>query len=126
MPFREYYTIDRSPQEIRELWDWAKSECSGLIEHENPYAMGVSAAMSYLMGETNERPQDYKGVFNLRNVLRQTAQAEQAGSGVQPCLNQSAHYDSEPLGPGNPKGFFYKAPLGTGDVSKQECSSGQV
>ena len=45
MATREYYTVDRSPQEVRNLWDWAIKECKGKIEHENPYAMGVLAAM---------------------------------------------------------------------------------
>jgi len=83
MPFREYYTVDRSPQEIRDLWDWAQNECSGLIEHENPYAMGVCAAMNYLMGETEERPQDYKGVFSLQNVLRQSDASGDSGKTAQ-------------------------------------------
>ena len=117
MPFREYYTVDRSPQEIRDLWDWAQNECSGLVEHENPYAMGVCAAMNYLMGETEERPQDYKGVFSLQNVLRQTKQTEQICGGIQSGLNQSADDSSESLGSGNPKCLLYKASLLAGDVS---------
>ena len=117
MPGREYYTIDRSPREIKELWDWAQEECTGLIEHENPYAMGVCAAMNYLMGETEERPQDYKGLFTLQNVLRQAKQAEQVGGGVQSGLDQTAGYGGERIGSGNPKCLLYKAPLLSGDIS---------
>lgn len=59
MPIREYYTVERSPREVADLWDWAIDECAGKLEHENPYAMGVLACMEYLMGETEQRPQDY-------------------------------------------------------------------
>ena len=32
---REYYTVDRSPRELKDLWDWATKECRGKIEHES-------------------------------------------------------------------------------------------
>ena len=105
MPFREYYTVDRSPQEIRDLWDWAQNECSGLIEHENPYAMGVCAAMNYLMGETEERPHDYKGVFSLQNVLRQSDASGDSGK-----TEQAGSTDAGTSRPGNPRGFFFRVP----------------
>ena len=103
MATREYYTVDRSPQEVRNLWDWAIKECKGKIEHENPYAMGVLAAMEYLMGETEELPQDYKGVFSLDNVLRQPKQLDQQARG---CSGFHAGR------PGNPKTFLYGDPGG--------------
>lgn len=72
MAIREYFTVDRSPQEVRNLWDWAKEECKGKVEHEAPYAMGVLAAMDYLLGESNFLPQSYKGPFTLKNVMSQS------------------------------------------------------
>ena len=56
MPMREYYTVDRSPREIKDLWDWATKECRGKIEHESPYAMGVLATLEYLMGTREDPP----------------------------------------------------------------------
>ena len=109
MAIREYFTVDRSPQEVRNLWDWAKEECKGKVEHEAPYAMGVLAAMAYLMGETEELPQDYKGVFSLDNVLRQSKQLAQQARG---------YSGSQAVRLGNPKTFLYDDP--SGGVEKED------
>lgn len=109
MPSREYYTIDRSPQDVRDLWDWCEKECMGKIEHENPYAMGVAACLMYLMGETQQRPQDYKGVFALENVLRRSEKAENIGRMGNAGLNQPADDSADALLTGNPKTLFYDA-----------------
>jgi len=111
MPIREYFTVDRSPQEVRDLWEWARDECSGKLEHENPYAMGVCAALEYLMGETEERPQDYKGVFSLQNVLRQSKHPDDVGCVSNTGIDKALHNDLQPLRPGNPKCILYKTPL---------------
>ncbi len=117
MPSREYYTVDRSPQEMRDLWDWAVLECHGKLEHENPYAMGVLACMEYLMGETQQRPQDYKGLFTLKNVMRQSVEKVREAGGVGNAgLNELADNSLDTLLPGNPKTLFYNAPLLLGDA----------
>lgn len=120
MPHREYFTVDRSPQEVRDLLDWATIECNGKLEHENPYAMGVAACLMYLMGETQQRPQDYKGVFTLKNVLRQSENTEKIGSVRDASLNQLADQHADALIPGNPKTLFYGAPFLGGDVAPCE------
>lgn len=113
MATREYYTVDRSPQEVRNLWDWAIKECKGKVEHEKPYAMGVLAAMEYLMGETEELPQDYKGKFTLDNVLRQTQElAHRTAGTLQPEGNELVHCCLKSSRPGNPKTFLYGDPDG--------------
>lgn len=117
MPMRDYYTVDRSPQEIRDLWDWACDECAGKLEHENPYAMGVLAAMEYLMGENEDLPQAYKGVFNLSNVLRQSKRSDEVGSVSESRVNKPLYNDLDSFRPGNPKTLLYKAPLLGGDVA---------
>lgn len=114
---REYYTVDRSPQEVRNLWDWAIGECKGKIEHENPYAMGVLAAMEYLMGETEVLPQNYKGVFTLKNVLRLSEPLENVLPAGKPGINQSIEDNRQPLRFGNPKSLAYDSSLSSGDVS---------
>ena len=111
MPMREYYTVDRSPAEIRELWDWAAKECRGKIEHETPYAMGVLATLEYLMGAREEPPQAYKGVFTLPNVLRQCEQPDEIRSVCDAGVDKALHDDLQPLRSGNPKTLFYDAPL---------------
>ncbi len=120
MPIREYFTVDRSPQEVRNLWDWCEKECKGKIEHENPYAMGVAACLMYLMGETEARPQDYKGLFNLKNVLRQPENAEKIGGMGDACFDKLAHNSADTLLPGNPKTLFYGAPFLTGNAASCE------
>lgn len=110
MPMREYYTVDRSPAEIRELWDWAAKECRGKIEHETPYAMGVLATLEYLMGAREEPPQAYKGVFTLPNVLRQCEQPDEIRSVCDAGVDKALHDDLQPLRSGNPKTLFYDAP----------------
>lgn len=117
MPIREYYTVDRSPREVRELWDWATEECRGRLEHETPYAMGVLACMEYLMGETEARPQDYHGVFSLKNVLKQSPQEPgKVGSMGNACFNKASDCGPDAFLPGNPKTFFYDAPLFGGNA----------
>lgn len=117
MPVREYYTVDRSPEEVAAVWNWAEKECVGKLEHENPYAMGVLAALEYLMGETESRPQDYKGLFRLDTVLRQAKKGEQIGGVRDACINQPRDNLLDPLRPGNPKNLLYKIPLVSGDVA---------
>ena len=114
---REYYTVDRSPQEVRNVWDWAIEECRGKIEHENPYAMGVLAAMEYLMGETEVLPQNYKGVFTLKNVLRLSKPLEDILPACKPGINQSVEDNGQTLRFGNPKSLAYDSPFFGGDVS---------
>lgn len=117
MPVREYYTVDRSPEEVAAVWNWAEKECTGKLEHENPYAMGVLAALEYLMGETESRPQDYKGLFRLDTVLRQAKEGEQIGSVRDACIDQPRDKLLDPLRPGNPKSLLYKIPVVGGDVA---------
>lgn len=107
MPMREYYTVDRSPREIKDLWDWATKECRGKIEHESPYAMGVLATLEYLMGTREDPPQAYNGVFSLPNVLRQCEQPHEVGGVRDPRVNKALDDDLQPLGTGNPKTLFY-------------------
>lgn len=116
MRSREYYTIDRGPQEIGDLWNWAANECAGKLEHENPYAMGVLACMEYLMGETQQRPQDYKGVFRLKNVLRQFEKAQEVRRIGDSRFNEPGNAKPISLFPGNPKTLLYEAPVFSGDV----------
>lgn len=117
MPTLIYYTVDRRPEEIKELWDWAIEECRGKVEHENPYAMGVLACMEYLMGETEERPQDYKGVFTLANVLRSAQKVDHIRQQVDARVDEPLHNGLDSLRPGNPKCILYRAPLGAADAS---------
>lgn len=117
MPWREYYTVDRKPEEVQALWNWAKEECRGKIEHENPYAMGILAAMEYLMGETEELPQYYKGKFTLNNILRQSEKSENIRTMCEACVNEPLDNDFHSLRPGNPKCFLYDAPLIGGDIA---------
>lgn len=117
MPVREYYTVDRSPEEVAAVWNWAEKECVGKLEHENPYAMGVLAALEYLMGETESRPQDYKGLFRLDTVLRRAKEGEQIGGVRDACINQPRDNLLDPLRPGNPKSLLYKIPVVSGDVA---------
>ena len=120
MPVREYYTVDRSPEEVAAVWNWAEKECAGKLEPENPYAMGVLAALEYLMGETESRPQDYKGLFRLDTVLRQAKEGEQIGGVRDACIDQSRDNLLDPLRPGNPKSLLYKAPVASRDVVIRE------
>lgn len=118
MPFLVYYTVDRTPEEIKGLWDWASDECRGKVEHENPYAMGVLACLEYLMGETEERPQDYKGVFTLKNVLTQANKSQEIGSERNSGINKLLNTGSNELRPGNPKTAFYKNSSSWGNINK--------
>lgn len=120
MPYREYYTVDRNPEEIKALWDWACNECQGQIEHERPYAAGVLAALEYLMGETEARPQNYKGTFTLHNVLRQTEKGQQVGGMGNSGPNQALDASFNGLRPGNPKALLYKSPVFSGDIATGE------
>lgn len=117
MPVREYYTVDRSPEEVAALWSWAGKECAGKLEHENPYAVGVLAALEYLMGETESRPQDYKGLFRLDTVLRQAEEGEQIGGVHDARIDQPCDKLLDSLRPGNPKSLLYKTPVVGGDVA---------
>lgn len=119
---REYYTVDRSPQEVRNLWDWAIEECKGKLEHENPYAMGVLAAMEYLMGETEVLPQNYKGVFTLENVLRLSNSLENIVPAGDSGINQPIEDNGQSLRFGNPKSLTYDSSFFGGDVSGSQRS----
>lgn len=117
MLMREFYTVDRSPQEVRNLWEWAKAECEGRLAHEFPYAMGILAALEYLMGEAEELPQAYKGDFSLNNVLRQSEKPENVRSVGNTRVDEPLHDGLDTLRPGNPKTLLYKAPLIGGDIA---------
>lgn len=120
MPMREYYTVDRSPREIKDLWDWATKECRGKIEHESPYAMGVLATLEYLMGTSEDPPQAYNGVFSLPNVLRHCEQPHEVGGVRDPRVNKALDDDLQPLGTGNPKALFYETPLLDGSPARDQ------
>lgn len=110
--YRDYYTVDRSPQEVAALWDWASEECRGKLPHETPYAFGVLAALEYLMGETEDLPQSYHGLFTLNNVLRQRGEKRaDVGNMGNPNIDEPLHNSFQGLRPGNPKTLLYDPPL---------------
>ena len=106
MPMREYYTVDRSPREIKDLWDWATKECRGKIEHESPYAMGVLATLEYLMGTREDPPH--------------CEQPHEVGGVRDPRVNKALDDDLQPLGTGNPKTLFYETPLLDGSPARNQ------
>lgn len=117
MPMLEYYTIDRTPQEVRNLWEWAKKECQGKVEHENLYAFGILAAMEYLMGESEALPQKYKGVFSLGNLLRQSKHPDEVGSVSDTRIDEPLNDNLHAFRPGNPKCVFYDTSLFGRDIT---------
>lgn len=70
--YQEYFTVGRSPQEIRDLWEWAKGRCNKKAEHDDPYALGVWATIMYLFDNDMTPPQMYKGILSLKNIKRES------------------------------------------------------
>lgn len=114
MATREYYTVDRSPQEVRNLWDWANEEYG---VNKNPYAMGVLAAMVYLMGEAENLPQDCKGRFCPGNASQRAKQpSHKTGRMLHEDVNDFADCGLKSGLSSNSKPFLDGASLGLGDV----------
>lgn len=53
----EFYTVDRSSREVLALWQWAQTQCLGLITRDDLYALGILATLEYLSGVTDTMPQ---------------------------------------------------------------------
>lgn len=120
---REFYTIDRSPEEIRALLAWATAQTQGKIHHEAPYAMGILATLEYLMGQGEELPQHYKGLFSPEAVLTQAQQGQNIGGMADANVKEPLHETLDHLRPGNPKCLLYKATVCIGGTP---CHKGRI
>lgn len=73
-----YFTVNRSPQELRDLWTWANGLCRRAAEHTQAYAFGVIATLNYLMDDNAVPPQTYKGKLSLPAIFGQTMPTDEA------------------------------------------------
>ena len=48
---RAYYTIDRTAEEVLDVWDWASM-------HDSPYHTGIIVTLEYIAGIHDNKPQD--------------------------------------------------------------------
>ena len=119
----EFYTIDRSPDEIADLWDWAVDECHGKLVTDNPYAFGVMATLEYLMGENDFLPQSYQGVFTLDNVLRHRGKKLSNVRNIRNAsVDNTLNNGFKRSRPGNPKTLLYSSsPLHRKSARGQGC-----
>lgn len=104
MPKRAFFSVERSPQEIVDLWTWAQEQCRGRLEHEAPYAMGILITLQYLMspGACSEmdavarsyelKPQDYRGVLKWDNIKDQAERDRMDAMYGQDCGRCGKYY----------------------------------
>ena len=70
--YDEYFIVGRSPQEIRDVWEWSKHKCTATGWMKDTFAMGVYAALDYLLNEGTTPPQIFKGELSLKNVMAES------------------------------------------------------
>lgn len=88
LKYYEYFTVNRSPQEIRDLLDWTASRIKGKSEHDEPFAYGVAAAMEYMLYANSIPPQMYKGDMSLENIMRDSEPANENVARCAGCVHR--------------------------------------
>lgn len=88
--FNGYYIVSRPPQEVRNMIEHAKFHAQNVTKQKTHEAFmrGILWAFNYMADPDAPKPDEYKGIFNMENILKGTRDPEILKHHCATCLHK--------------------------------------